>query len=83
MFVHGCFWHGHGCSKGKLPKSRLEYWGPKIAANAERDNKRVQQLKELGWGACVVWQCELGEEKELLSKLRSFLDGDTGSEIAA
>ena len=23
IFVHGCFWHGHDCPKGRLPKSRL------------------------------------------------------------
>src|SRR5918997_5420787 len=33
IFVHGCFWHGHGCACARLPKSRVEYWGPKIAAN--------------------------------------------------
>jgi DNA mismatch endonuclease (patch repair protein) len=21
IFVHGCFWHGHECQKGRLPKS--------------------------------------------------------------
>jgi len=30
IFIHGCFWHGHACKKGAAPKSRLEYWGPKI-----------------------------------------------------
>lgn len=30
LFVHGCFWHGHGCRIGQLPKSRLDYWSPKI-----------------------------------------------------
>ena len=25
IFVHGCFWHGHSCPKGRLPKSRLDY----------------------------------------------------------
>ena len=34
VFVHGCYWHGHGCTKGRLPKSRLEYWSPKIQAKA-------------------------------------------------
>ena len=30
IFVHGCFWHGHGCKIGRLPKSRPEFWVPKI-----------------------------------------------------
>jgi DNA mismatch endonuclease, patch repair protein len=41
IFVHGCFWHGHDCSKGRLPKSRPEYWIPKIEANKARDERVV------------------------------------------
>lgn len=63
VFVHGCFWHGHGCSKGKLPKSRLDYWGPKIAANAARDKRSVRALTKLGWRSLTVWQCELADPK--------------------
>src|SRR5690348_10768683 len=37
IFVHGCFWHGHDCAKGRSPKSRLDYWGPKLEANRRRD----------------------------------------------
>lgn len=81
VFVHGCFWHGHGCSKGKLPKSRLEYWAPKIEANIERDEKRVLELRNMGWESCVIWQCELKDIGAVESKLRTFLDGS--SEAAA
>ena len=49
VFVHGCFWHGHGCAKGRLPKSRLDYWQPKIAQNVERDRTKREQLEALGW----------------------------------
>ncbi|MGE3301667.1 MAG: very short patch repair endonuclease [Hyphomonadaceae bacterium] len=69
VFVHGCFWHGHGCAKGKLPKSRLEYWRPKIAANAERDKRNVRDLAKLGWRSLIVWQCETSDT-ELAEKLR-------------
>lgn len=73
MFIHGCFWHGHGCSKGKLPKSRLSYWRPKIAANKERDRKNLAALRRRGWKALVVWQCELRDTERLLPKIRGFL----------
>ena len=23
IFVHGCFWHYHGCKRGRMPKSKL------------------------------------------------------------
>ena len=30
IFVHGCFWHAHGCKIGKLPNSKQDYWLPKL-----------------------------------------------------
>lgn len=59
VFVHGCFWHGHGCKKGRLPKSRLDYWEPKILRNRQRDRKNVRDLRALGWRVISVWQCNL------------------------
>lgn len=79
IFVHGCFWHGHdhpACKRGALPKIRLGYWGPKIAANRERDAKAIAQLEASGWGVLVVWECELASFREnLSSKLSAFLGG--------
>lgn len=74
IFVNGCFWHGHGCSKGKLPKSRLEYWGPKVRANQRRDDAKAAELRDLGWRSLTVWQCEIQERKKLTSKLIKFID---------
>ena len=75
IFIHGCFWHAHGCSKGRAPKSKLEYWGPKLQANAERDSRNAHDLQERGWSVLVVWQCELKNVEALLAKLKSFVDG--------
>ena len=77
IFVHGCFWHGHGCGKGQLPKSKLDYWGPKIQKNIERDRVNVRDLQERGWDVLVVWQCELLSESELQERLERFLAGDS------
>lgn len=74
IFVHGCFWHGHECRKGRLPKSRLEYWQPKIAANRHRDTKNVKELAALGWRVMVVWQCETREVDRLLGSLVAFIE---------
>src|ERR1035438_3891223 len=49
IFVHGCFWHGHGCRKGRAPKSRIEYWKPKLKNNRRRDLAQSRALKTLGW----------------------------------
>jgi DNA mismatch endonuclease (patch repair protein) len=74
IFVHGCFWHSHGCPKGKPPKSRGEYWEPKLKANRERDDLRLRQLDELGWSSMVVWQCELQDAESAFTRVREFLD---------
>ena len=70
IFVHGCFWHGHRhCRKGRLPKSRLEYWAPKIAANRERDMRASDLLKQQGWKVEYIWQCESKERTHLAKRL--------------
>lgn len=73
IFVHGCFWHGHDCPKGRGPKSRQEYWGPKIEANQDRDRRNEAEMKALGWETLVVWQCELKDMETLLARLGTFL----------
>jgi DNA mismatch endonuclease (patch repair protein) len=73
VFVHGCFWHGHGCAKGRLPKSRPEYWAPKIVANRDRDSRAVAMLDELGWRSLIIWQCETNDLSVLERRLGDFL----------
>ena len=73
IFVHGCFWHGHGCRKGRLPKSRLEYWGQKIARNVVRDTKVVSELECLGWQVIVIWQCQLNDLHKVTEQLHKVL----------
>jgi DNA mismatch endonuclease (patch repair protein) len=75
IFVHGCYWHGHGCRWGKLPKSKLDYWAPKIAANRARDARKRSQLKRAGWRTMVVWQCQLRNLAAAEARMRAFLDG--------
>lgn len=57
--VRGCFWHQHDCGGGRLPKSNLDYWQPKLARNVERDRAKDLALAALGWRVKVVWECEL------------------------
>jgi len=74
VFVHGCFWHGHGCDKGQLPKSRLDYWAPKIEANMARDQKARRALEDDRWRVLEVWQCEIGDTRTLADRLVRFLE---------
>lgn len=75
IFVHGCFWHGHGCKVGRPPKSRQEYWLPKIEANKERDRRNERLLQGMGWDVLTVWQCELRNTSDLRETLRLFVAG--------
>lgn len=74
IFVHGCFWHGHSCRYGRLPKSRGDYWQPKLSANKARDRLRARQLRSGGWSVLTVWQCELKNERRLEARIAGFLD---------
>jgi len=58
IFIHGCFWHQHGCRRSVLPKSRRSYWFPKLAANVQRHNDRITKLRALGWKVITIWECE-------------------------
>ncbi|MGO4840893.1 very short patch repair endonuclease, partial [Rhizobiaceae sp. 2RAB30] len=49
IFVHGCFWHGHDCRKGRRPSSRTDYWEAKIQTNVARDADRIGRLRSDGW----------------------------------
>ena len=73
VFVHGCFWHGHGCRWGRLPKSRPEYWRPKIETNKERDKRVLTELRDAGWEPLVVWQCELRDIEGAVGRVEAFL----------
>lgn len=73
IFVHGCFWHGHGCRIGKLPKSRVDFWADKMEMNRERDQSNEYALKSAGWQVLTIWQCEIKNEVPLREKLVRFL----------
>lgn len=73
VYVHGCFWHGHGCSKGKLPKSRPEFWTPKVERNKERDSEAVAAMDAMGWKTLTLWQCETKDRDAVAKALVDFL----------
>lgn len=59
VFVHGCFWHAHGCSLTKLPKTRPDFWREKLEGNRARDARQLAELERLGWRTLVIWECAL------------------------
>lgn len=78
IFVHGCFWHQHEkCKSGRMPKSRLAYWVPKLEKNKNRDTSNQEKLREMGWDILVVWECELKDIEQISRQLASYLAGFT------
>src|ERR1043166_8713589 len=64
--VRGCFWHQHGkCIDSHIPKTRVEYWRPKLLQNRRRDKKNAKELKALGWKVMVVWEGEVHNAQNL------------------
>jgi DNA mismatch endonuclease (patch repair protein) len=76
IFVHGCFWHRHGdsaCKLARLPKSRRDFWIPKLDANKVRDVENQKKLRSLRWKSLVIWECQLKKPLLLERKISSFL----------
>ena len=69
VLVHGCFWHGHACARGKAPSSRVEFWNTKLQKNRARDRRQVRALRSLGWRVLTVWECETIKKDRLVSRL--------------
>jgi DNA mismatch endonuclease (patch repair protein) len=73
VFIHGCFWHRHpapDCKLSRLPKSRLEFWQPKLDGNTARDTRNTLALEAAGWRVLIIWECETRD----LVKLAAIAD---------
>jgi G:T-mismatch repair DNA endonuclease (very short patch repair protein) len=55
------------------PKSNLEFWKRKLAANTRRDAYVLQRLREQGWIPLVIWECEISDLQHLTDRLKSHL----------
>jgi DNA mismatch endonuclease, patch repair protein len=74
IFVHGCFWHGHSCKRGRPSASNKKFWQRKIAGNKSRDTRVKRKLFTQGWKALTIWECETKDLDRLKGKLNVFLD---------
>lgn len=86
ILVHGCFWHQHPdpeCKNGRRPKTRLEYWDPKLDGNLARDRRNIEALEALGWRVLVLWECETEKPGSTAAALETFLGPPgTGTDTA-
>ena len=78
VFVHGCFWHRHGCKRTTTPETNKEFWLEKFNKNIKRDRENIKMLKKDNWMVIVIWECEVKELEsnvelnELLKRLRKW-----------
>lgn len=79
ILVQGCFWHRHpdpNCRLARLPKSRIDFWLPKLEGNRIRDQANLERLSSLGWRVLLVWECQLRDREQLVNELRRFVEGE-------
>ena len=77
IFVHGCFWHRHPaktCRLARLPKSRLDFWLPKLAGNRKRDQAVERRLRRSGWKVMTIWECQLARPDTVVARVRRFME---------
>jgi len=60
IFIDGCFWHG--CPDHYVrPRTRDEFWSPKLRENVDRDRRQTLLLEEGGWRVCRFWEHQIFE----------------------
>jgi len=83
IFIHGCFWHRHGCSLASEPKSNIEFWNKKFEANVNRDNRVKNEILEKRKKLVIIWECTIRKMKkdedycnEIVTNVEEFLRND-------
>lgn len=79
IFVHGCFWHGHGCRLFRWPGTREEFWREKIGRNVSNDVQHQVMLAEAGWRVGIVWECATrakGGQPQMIESVVNWLKSD-------
>lgn len=74
IFVHGCFWHQHGCNNSVIPKTNTSFWLKKLINNVARDKFVLKELRRKKWKVKKVWECQLEtNQKEIFDRIETFL----------
>lgn len=72
VFVDGCFWHG--CPKCyRRPKSNLDFWDGKVAANCARDRRVNQELRNKGFVVMRIFEHQLKHPAKVVVRIRKAL----------
>lgn len=80
IFIDGCFWHA--CPEhGTAPARNVDYWGPKLRRNVERDSRVDRALAEAGWMVFRAWEHE--EVESVVDRVLAALDGAAQASASA
>jgi DNA mismatch endonuclease (patch repair protein) len=75
IFVNGCYWHRCPICDLKLPKSNTDFWKAKFERNKARDEKKRNDLEELGWKVFAIWECEINEDPSNCAlRIKRYID---------
>jgi DNA mismatch endonuclease (patch repair protein) len=81
IFVHGCFWHRHGCQSTTTPESHQDFWLVKFSENVSRDKRNIAALLKQSWRVMLIWECSLRRKNaipELVAEqIADFLNSET------
>lgn len=80
ILVHGCFWHQHkDCRYARLPRTRQDYWLPKLARNIQRDAENRAALEAQGWQVLEIWECQTRDPDQAKGLIWSFFSSSLTS----
>jgi DNA mismatch endonuclease (patch repair protein) len=57
-----------------MPKSKLDFWRPKLEGNRLRDEKTRSALETDGWTVVEIWECETKPDhlRRLVARLQTI-----------
>ena len=58
----------------RSPKSSGDYPIPQFPCNREHDAEHQSRLREMNWGALMIWKCEVREQNAPEKRLRALLE---------
>ena len=67
-------WTATSTRNTRYPKTRRDFWIPKLNANKKRDASNRKKLKLLGYEILVVWECEVRDSPALTDRVIDFLE---------
>jgi DNA mismatch endonuclease (patch repair protein) len=73
IFIDGCFWHKCPIHY-REPRTKKEFWLPKIKKNVKRDKEVNKHLKKEGYHVIRFWEHDIEKNSDkCIGKLLNFI----------